>query len=177
MCIRVYIIILCDLHTRIWSLMFIKFSQYNAPFSEPPQAGVHYISLNDQRDICLGRLDAHVRLYRSLPKNSVIELRNELTGEVHVHDLTTCVFYAPFSKNPLPVLDKSDTQFLDVLAHDCGIQAAKLRLRDLNPLQINSHSTPVQNNVYKIKPPVKIKKPKKLSRKQLLINSLLLQLK
>lgn len=45
--------------------MKIRLSRYNAPFTETPIAGVHFISLDDQRLMRSGHFSAHVEAYLS----------------------------------------------------------------------------------------------------------------
>lgn len=96
--------------------MIIKNSIYNAPFSEPPEAGVHYISQDDQAMDRLGRHDAHVKVYESLKRAE---------------------FSAPFIGRPFasiqmspskPVaMSKDELKFSDELFYDYGIKAAGKR--------------------------------------------------
>lgn len=109
--------------------MQIKLSRYNAPFCEPPEDGVHYISLDDQRDIRTGHLDAHVRLFLSQKKIRTIEVTNTLTGETLVHDITNTFYIPPFSKTPVSVISADDVKFLDELYYDCGIKSAGKRTK------------------------------------------------
>lgn len=98
--------------------MIIKLSKYNAPFCEPPEAGVHYISLDDQALDRMGRHDSHVKLYESLKASS-----------------SACpVVGRPFASIPLSPskpapISKEDTKFLDELFYDCGIKAAGKRIK------------------------------------------------
>jgi hypothetical protein len=94
--------------------MEIRLSKYNSPFSEPSTADVHYISLDDQRDIRAGAFDAHVREYRaqfSMPlsfstrtfrTDNFIEIYDPLTGATRLHDLSGTSFFAP---SVTPVVD------------------------------------------------------------------------
>lgn len=87
--------------------MQILFSKYNLPFCEPSTADVHYISLDDQRDIRAGAFDAHVRDYRSqfsMPLSfstrtfridNFIEIYDPLTGATRLHDLSGASFFTP----------------------------------------------------------------------------------
>lgn len=86
--------------------MLIKYSRYSAPFTEKPVSGVHFISLDDQRDMALGFYDAHVRLYQSIPRSRCLEVYDPLTGSIRFYEMSGPGFFRPF--NPQPSVDLSD---------------------------------------------------------------------
>lgn len=88
--------------------MEIRFSKYNSPFCEPSILDVHYISLDDQRDLKAGFFDAHVRaFYSSAPSlrlsrtfrtfrtDNVMEVFDPLSGTTRFHDLSDATFFMP----------------------------------------------------------------------------------
>ncbi|HEX8376758.1 MAG TPA: hypothetical protein VF602_02995 [Pedobacter sp.] len=109
--------------------MQIRFSRYNAPFTEPSDENVHYISLDDQLAMRAGRFDAHVTAYRSLPKTRVVEAYDSLTGTTHVFDLGNTFYIPPFARLPEPDIDHDDQKFLDDLFYKSGIKAAGKRVK------------------------------------------------
>lgn len=151
--------------------MIILMSKYRAPFSEPPQEGVHYISLDDQADMNAGRYDAHVRLYRSLAPKPTIDIHNAFTGESYTHELTYLDSCRPFAKNR-PVIDEEDHEkFTRELSLNFGVHAANNFLKDSekNPkpklILIDCYTKPEEE-----KP---LKKSRKPSAKQQLFEKLL----
>ncbi len=111
--------------------MEIRLSRYNQPFTEPSSPDVHYISLDDQRDIRAGAFDSHVRLFRSqitvipsrpfrsVSSNSAFEVFDPLTGSTHVFDLTGASLFTPSSES----LVVPDSQFVDQLRKS-GVRSA-----------------------------------------------------
>jgi hypothetical protein len=110
--------------------MEIRLSQYRAPFSETPEPGVHYISLDDQADMKLGKFDAHVRLFNSLPIVRTIEAHNVLTNEHHVFELNPSFMPVPYAKE-MVTIQVSEIRYLDDLAYKHKINAAQKRLSKL----------------------------------------------
>jgi len=111
--------------------MEIRLSKYNLPFSECSTPDVHYISLDDQRDIRAGHFDSHVHAFRSrisiplrpifrtLSTNDAFEVFDPLTGATRVHDLTGASLFTP-SVEPVVV---PDFNVVDQL-RKCRIRAA-----------------------------------------------------
>jgi len=119
--------------------MEIRFSKYNEPFTEQSGPNVHYISLDDQRDMHLGAFDAHVRAYlyrqfdrplsfstRTFRIDNSIEVYDPISGTTRIHDLTGANFVSRFSA-PAHSLSVDETQVLDELFLS-GVKAATPRL-------------------------------------------------
>lgn len=111
--------------------MQILFSKYNLPFTEPSTPEVHYISLDDQRDIRAGHFASHVHVFQSrfsfsprpkfpaLSTNDSFQVFDPLTGATRVHDLTGASLFTP-SVEPVVV---PDFNVVDQL-RKCRIRAA-----------------------------------------------------
>lgn len=128
-CIRAYAIRKSNMHTCMHLCVFgvlsmeIRLSKYNSPFSEPCTPEVHYISLDDQRDIRLGAFNAHVIAYRSqfvMPlsfstrtfrTDDFIEVFDPLSGTTRIHDLSDATFFI----SPRASVPDVDLQFVDDL--------------------------------------------------------------
>lgn len=95
--------------------MEIRLSRYNQPFVEPSCNDVHYISLDDQRDIRAGALDSHVRIFQTLPVTRTLEIFDPLTGSTFVHDMSGAGFFRPFNSNPTVDRSDIDLEFIDDL--------------------------------------------------------------
>lgn len=107
--------------------MEIRFSRYNLPFCELPEPGVHYIPMDDQRDMRAGRYNAHVRAYRTATRSHVIEVFDPLSGSTVIHDLASQTYYAPFATAPDYTLSDDELEFLRELQFDHGIKSAAVR--------------------------------------------------
>ncbi len=147
--------------------MIIKLSRYRAPFTEPHQDGVHFISLDDQADMSRGIYDAHIRLYRSLPQTRTIDVFDPLSNRHYVLDVK------PATPRPYAVesvaIDKAEVKFLDDLFYCSKIKAAHLRVLSIRHPFISStdfQPSPDTGNY-------SAKTLKKRTKKNLLIDSLL----
>jgi hypothetical protein len=106
--------------------MQIRFSKYNSPFSEPSTQDIHYISLDDQRDLKSGYFAAHVHLYfarfvippsrtfRTFRTDDLIEVFDPLSGATRVHDLSGSTFLPNPIRPTVPAND-ADLAFVDQL--------------------------------------------------------------
>lgn len=105
--------------------MDIRLSRYNLPFVEYPLDGVHFIAKDFQRQMQAGLYDAHISVFRSLPKSDLFEVYNPLTDESHVFNLDNTHYLAPFARNPLPKQrSPEDQKELEHLYFNCGVKAA-----------------------------------------------------
>lgn len=104
--------------------MEIRLSRYNSPFSEPSTPDIHYISLDDQRDMRLGAFDAHVGIYlsrlfdrplsvstRTFRTDNFLQVFDPLSGTTRIHDLSDATFLISPRKSAPDV----DLQFVDGL--------------------------------------------------------------
>lgn len=107
--------------------MEIRLSQYNEPFCEPAAPGVHYLSLDTQRDMRVGAFDSHVRVYLQQPRTNIIEVHDHLTGRTEFHDISNIHYFPPFVSCPAHPIPAEDMQFLDELFFDYGIAPAGKR--------------------------------------------------
>lgn len=113
--------------------MEIRLSRYNLPFVEYPIPGVYFIPKDFQRQMALGLYDAHVSLFRSLPKSNLFEVYNPLTGENHVFDLDNDHYFPPYARNPISLNPPIDEfLFLNELSSK-GIKAASSALGKFSP--------------------------------------------
>lgn len=109
--------------------MLIKFSKYNAPFSEQSTSEVHFISLDDQRLMNLGLFTAHVDCYL---QNFVPTF--EAFDAIHNVNYVFESSRLPFSQvDTHPVIEAfvaiPDREYLDDLFLNSGIKAAGKRAR------------------------------------------------
>lgn len=95
--------------------MQILFGKYNLPFCEASTPDVHYISLDDQRDIRAGVLDAHVRAFLAIPVTRTLEIIDPLTGATFIHDMSGAGFFRPFNSQPSVDRSNLDMEFIDDL--------------------------------------------------------------
>lgn len=102
--------------------MEIRLSRYNRPFVEPSSSEIHYISLDDQRDMKIGLYSAHVREFYLLPRVNLFEVYDPITRATYKHDLNNLGFHRPFSSQPVNSLE-IDRDFLAEL-RSSGIKAA-----------------------------------------------------
>jgi hypothetical protein len=107
--------------------MEIRLSRYNQPFVESSTSDIHYISLDDQRDMRLGNFDSHVRHYFSLPKSTVLEIFDPFTRVTFTHDVSDSGFYRPFNAQPAVVTSHIDFEFLGEL-RSAGVKVAGVLL-------------------------------------------------
>lgn len=103
--------------------MEIRLSRYNQPFTEPSTPDVHYISLDDQRDMRAGFFDAHIHAFNALPKTRVLELVDPLTGATFTHDMSGAGFFRPFNSQPTVVRSNVDVDFVAEL-QAAGVKVA-----------------------------------------------------
>lgn len=117
--------------------MEIRLSQYNEPFCEPPQEGVHYISLDNQRDMRRGCFESHVRVYLDLVKNSFLEFyfSNHLAFNYELNPfpdladpLTSRRELDALSQSEDPTFDVEQFKFLEELFYQHGIKSAGKRI-------------------------------------------------
>ncbi len=159
--------------------MEIRLSAYNAPFCEPFQQGVHYISLDDQADMRLGRFDAHVRLFISLKPSSFVVGRPFARPAAlqYSQSLDEPDFLAQFNfhnysePDLLPfsnISRKSEIDFLDELAQKTKIKAASKRLSKVISF-VADKSKPSFIDIYKNSP---VKYQPKISKAKQFLNSL-----
>ncbi|HMW72351.1 MAG TPA: hypothetical protein PKD17_11045 [Cellvibrionaceae bacterium] len=105
--------------------MEIRLSRYNLPFVEYPIPGVYFIPKDFQRQMAMGLYDAHISLFRSLPKSNLFEVYNPLTDESHIFDLDNDHYLAPYARNPIasaPSLE--DKKMLEDAYFNFGVKAA-----------------------------------------------------
>lgn len=107
--------------------MEIRFSQYNEPFVESGPEGVHWLSLDTQRDIRAGVFDSHVRAFWQQPRTNIIEVHDHLSGRTEFHDISNIHYFPPFVSCPVHPISAEDLQFLDELFFDYGIAPAGKR--------------------------------------------------
>lgn len=158
--------------------MEIRFSVYNAPFSEPPQEGVHYISLDDQRDMRTGHFDAHVRLFLSLVKIPSVAFVGRPFAKPCVNfvanddvDFLKQLYPTPFVKPAsfTPSFNtKADINHLDELAYKYKIKSAKNRLSKI--ISFKKKKEPL--NEYALYSSHSLKYEKKVSKAQKFLSSL-----
>lgn len=105
--------------------MEIRMSRYNLPFVEYPIPDVHFIARDFQRQMALGLYDAHVSLFRALPRSNLFEVYNPLTDETHIFDLDNTHYMAPMVRNPIPCYrSPEDQKFLEDSYYNFGVKAA-----------------------------------------------------
>lgn len=159
--------------------MEVRLSKYNAPFRDSPEVGVHYISLDHQADMRLGRFDAHVRLFRSLGPIPVFIGRPFASP-------SRSNFFVPhddaeflkqfrlqsFSETPLipfsSIARKDDVSFLDELAYKTKIRAASKRLSKVISFVPDKSKLSIID-IYKNRP---VKNKQKISKAKQFLNSL-----
>jgi hypothetical protein len=120
--------------------VIIKFSRYNAPFTESPEPGVHFIALDDQLDMRAGRYNAHVQAFyqlfyrqpalrtRSAYRKDTIEYDDHISGQHYEVAVSQSLYEPEFVLTPVAPLSSDEVEFLRELYFDNGIKSVGHRL-------------------------------------------------